>query len=485
MTSHATAPPTKPAGPSAPFGISPHALASLARTAATARDVRLLRDGLHSRRLVLLKSLLTRADRHAVPQTVRQRLDEHWQLLERAEADDPLAAREALAYPAIGNWLMHLLGLTDEDAFAAALDGLGAVAAAVALRTGTSFRITLDAPGGRLALPGLGLYEAGARVRRVRAVAGPRSLRLTPEGRRGGVVLRAPHLSAGQARGAGWHGLRQLAAGSPGVPRQGAGPVLDDVDPFRAGPQAAERHRSPAGPRTPAGPERPVADAGVGGGAGGAVRHAGPEDRARGWPARWGAALILLESADPARAAEVSALVRAVVPLSRGPQAATSATLRCAPGGLLVGLPASATELAATLVHEVQHSKLAVLTDLMPLIRDDGPAVHRVAWRPDPRPLGAVLHGTYAHLALADLWHRLAERRGATPALRGAARERGERYRAQVGPALATLRESGELTAAGAAFTEGMRRHHADLARRHARWRLSTGRLTSPGGDVE
>ena len=416
------------------FGVPPHVFASLSATRATPDDIRLLRAGLHSRRLVLLKSLLAQADRHAVPQWARQRLARHWRLLERAEARDPAAARDALDYPAVGNWLLHALSLTDRDAFADFLAGFGAVAAAVALRTGTGFRLTLEPREGRLTLPGVGVYET--RSARVRAVAGPRSLRLTPEHRRAGTLLRAPYSGAGAA---GWRPLRRLPGGSA---------VLDDLDPHRAGPLPPS--------------DGAAWDTGAG----------TPEARARDalgdrvWRSRWSAALTLLQSADPERAAEVSALVRAVVPMARRPGAPGSATLRSAPGGLLAKLPCSAWELAVVLVHEAQHSKLAVLTDLVPLVAPGSTAVHRVAWRPDPRPLDAVLHGTYAHLALADLWQRLSERRGATPSARAAARARSADYHGQVAPALAALRASGELTPAGASFTEGMRRQHARLARR-------------------
>ncbi|MGH3313132.1 MAG: aKG-HExxH-type peptide beta-hydroxylase, partial [Streptomyces sp.] len=189
--------------------------------------------------------------------------------------------------------------------------------------------------------------------------------------------------------------------------------------------------------------------------------------RARIWAARWHAALVLLESADPGRGSEVISLVRSVVPLAGAPGRTVSATLGAAPCGVLTQLPGTALELAAVLVHEVQHSKLAVLADLTPLHQDDGAASgaarYPVAWRADPRPLSAVLQGTYAHLALADLWHRLAARRGATPAARSAARARREEYRGQVAQALAVLRESGELTGAGREFTRGMARHHASL----------------------
>jgi len=426
----------------ASFGIPPGALASLADTRTTPGDLSLLRAGLHSRRLVLLRSLLAQADRHRVQPSVRQQLDLHWRLLERAESDDPPAARAALAYPSVGNWLVHALSipLGERAAFEDLLGGLGALAAAVALRTGTRFRLTLPARDGRLVLPGIGAYFTHAA--RVRVVAGPRSLLLSPGHRRGRLPLLPPYA---RATGAGWRGLRPLPGGVA---------VLDDVDPHRTGPHPSARPSPPAG-----------------------------AGQARDWAARWHAALALLESADPARRAEVASLVRSVVPMRRPPGGTVSATLRSAPWAVLAGLPGTARETAAVLVHEVQHSKLAVLGDLTTLHHGDGEAVFRVPWRSDPRPLDAVLQGTYAHLALADLWHRLADRPGAAPAAREAARARCEDYREQVGPALVLLRGSGELTRRGAEFTTAMGRHHASLEKRTARRRTGVEQ-TSRNGDV-
>ncbi len=87
------------------------------------------------------------------------------------------------------------------------------------------------------------------------------------------------------------------------------------------------------------------------------------------------------------------------------------------------------------LVHEVQHSKLAVLGGVVRLDHESAEAVFRVGWRSDPRPLGAVVQGTYAHLALADLWGRLADR-AASPAAERAAARRAPRT---TGPRSTTL----------------------------------------------
>lgn len=410
------------------FAVPQATVAALAGTRPAPSELRLLEAGLHSRRLVLLKSLLVRAERQSLPPSARRNLNEHWQLLARAEARAPAAAREALDYPSVGNWLLHGLSipLTQPAAFADFLGGLGALAASVALRTGTGFRRTLPAPGGRLVLPGLGVYRAGAD--RVRAVSGPRSLRLTTGHRGAGTLLTPPYE---RAAGAGWQGL---------LPLHGGGTLLDALDPHRAGIRPREIGTPSLTART-----------------------------ARRWVARWRGALVLLDAADPERRAEIARLVRTLVPLERPadrPDGSTaSGTLRSAPLAVVTELPSSAQELAAVLVHEVQHTKLALLCDLIPLHHADATPAHRVPWRADLRPFDAVLQGTYAHLALADLWHRFAARPGATAAARATARAACEGYTAQVDEALGVLRSSGELTAAGSRFTQEMARRAGALHR--------------------
>ncbi|MFC7219884.1 HEXXH motif-containing putative peptide modification protein [Streptomyces polyrhachis] len=253
------------------------------------------------------------------------------------------------------------------------------------------------------------------------------------------------------------HDPATATAAAPALPRlPTARGLLDRVDPHRTPRDAAGRPRWPVA--TPA--EAPAVP----------------------WLAQWEQALRWLGAVDPARAAEVRALTRSLVPLRRapGPGSGTpnSATGRAAPGAVLCVPQPDAPALAALLVHEIQHTKLAILFDVLPLYRPGGAAHHRVAWRLDDRPVQAVLQGTYAHLGLADLWHRVAcaafERppAGAEDARSGfpgrtvaqsEAHDRCEDYREQVGQALALLHRTAELTPAGVSFVQGMADHHARL----------------------
>ncbi|NNG89937.1 hypothetical protein HLB32_34990, partial [Streptomyces cacaoi] len=92
-------PPPSPSSSLPPFAVSRERLRAWGGTRPLQGDAALLRDGLHSLRLLLLKSLLTRAEREA-PAAALARVHGDWALLERAEARDAAAVRDALGLPA-------------------------------------------------------------------------------------------------------------------------------------------------------------------------------------------------------------------------------------------------------------------------------------------------------------------------------------------------------------------------------------------------
>jgi uncharacterized protein len=98
------------------------------------------------------------------------------------------------------------------------------------------------------------------------------------------------------------------------------------------------------------------------------------------------------------------------------------------------------------LVHEFQHTKLFGLSDLIELIDKSDTQRLMVPWRQDPRPVEGVLHGTYAHLALAQL----SRSRG------GEGRADWLRYRKWVCDACGALFETKALTLEGERFVAGM-----------------------------
>ncbi|MFB7373794.1 HEXXH motif-containing putative peptide modification protein [Streptomyces sp. NPDC056222] len=407
--------------------------AELARTGPAQVGMSALHTGLRGRRLLLLKALLVRVqrERESVDDAAARRFEAAWRLLEQAERAHPAVVRDVLDYPTTGAWLATALAAPVGQALDRRLDRLESIAVTAALRAGCPLDLTVATPTGTLSLTGAGRLHVGAERVRIRARA--RVVRIGPEGSRascGALLLSHPRTGRLTGLGPAWTGLRAL----PGTVA-----LLDDLDPYRVPPGGVG-----APPR--AATDRAATDAGA-------------------WSTRWRGAHQLLERVDPVRACEVRRVVRAVVPLSGGgqPPVPMSATLRAAPGAVLTSLPSSARAMAETLVHEIHHSKLAALHELVPLHRPGPSAVHRVGWRTDPRPIAGVLQGAYAHLALTDLWRRAAVAPRAPESWRSAAGQRFESFHDQVGGALEILLESDELTIAGREFTSQMKRHHASL----------------------
>ncbi|MFE2143911.1 HEXXH motif domain-containing protein [Streptomyces sp. NPDC059456] len=315
---------------------------------------------------------------------------DHWALLEEAERHAPDAVRDVLHYPATGVWAEETLRrLHAPYGPPADLGHLGALAAAAALRSGIAFKATLRPVHGRLVLPTLGLLRP----------ARPGPLALTE----GSWDPDDPTTLA----------LHTLPGGRT---------ALDDLDPYRA-----------PGPAHPT-PVRPA-------------RRLTPKGHKR-WDTQWSGALTLLDRYDTARAEEIGLLLRSVVPLGGGSRS-SGATLPAAAGSVLARTQAPPA-LAATLVHEVQHGKLTALADVLTLHTADRTPRHWAPWRSDPRPLEGLLHGAYAHLALAGYWQR-----AALYGARGAWAQHA-RIRAQVAAVLPTLHRDAQLTTAGREFTAAM-----------------------------
>ncbi|MCX4781016.1 aKG-HExxH-type peptide beta-hydroxylase [Streptomyces sp. NBC_01264] len=193
--------------------------------------------------------------------------------------------------------------------------------------------------------------------------------------------------------------------------------ALDDLDPYRApGTVPAARRLTPKGHRR--------------------------------WDTQWSGALTLLRRYDTARAEEAGSLLRCLVPLS-GSSRSHGGTLPAAAGSVLVRAQPPPV-LAATLVFEVQHGKLAALSETLPLHTADRTARYWAPWRDDPRPLEGLLRGAYAHLGLAGYWQR-----AALYGARGAWAQHA-RVRAQVAAVLPVLEACPELTAGGRVFVGAM-----------------------------
>ncbi|WP_405409777.1 aKG-HExxH-type peptide beta-hydroxylase [Streptomyces sp. NBC_01124] len=357
-------------------------------------------------------------------------------------------ARARLFHPLTGPWARSCLrGL---DAAPGPADGerarrlrrdlahFSAIAAVVAAGAGIPFRTRLTARAGVLALPSLGALHT--------ARSGDVPVDVTcAEGR---LVLRqadAPDVTVRLESGVGaWSGALAWtpAHALPGLTRTAPPMPLDDLDPYRELPDGPGHGNL----RTPL-----------------ALDDA---ERKR-WLQAWSGTALALRSGGAQRRAEAGALLRCLVPLETPPDVGTgrgscSATRREAFGGLLSSTPPDAVTLAATLVHELQHAKLAALSDLVTLHRAGPAARYFAPWRTDPRPYDGLLQGTYSHLAMAAFYQRRALVGGLPD--RDWAWAQHARYRAQVGAALPALVGSPDLTVRGRRFVDEMAATHERMA---------------------
>ncbi|WEV25413.1 HEXXH motif-containing putative peptide modification protein [Streptomyces sp. 71268] len=460
-------------------------LRELGRADGGARTLGALVDGQHARRLLLLRLLLDAvrtAPATVLPPAAAALAHEHWTLLEDVDRAAPEAARAALYYPLAGPWAERCVrGLTGppplspaqqppppagagrpgQPAVAADLAHLGGFAVAAAARGGRTFRTRLAVRAGQVTLPALGAL----RVRPAAPSAPPPRGEPPPAGRRGAgpaphPARPGPYAAAGNTvwvRGA--EGVLTVSGAgiAPAVLRPDGrggwrsddprwrpvhaladGPVrilLDDADPYRAVDDEARQHG--------------LFDFGT--------LTVGQRER---WHATWRAALPLLTLTGQ-RPLVDAGLLSCVIPMTRPPGAArradgaahSSGTRREAFGAVLASAPGGPATLAATLVHELHHAKLAAVSDLTPLHTAGPPRRYWAPWRPDARPFDGLLHGAYAHLALADYWQRVALA-PVDPELRDLAWAEHARCREQVGAILPTLSGSRQLTSAGRVLLE-------------------------------
>jgi len=99
--------------------------------------------------------------------------------------------------------------------------------------------------------------------------------------------------------------------------------------------------------------------------------------------------------------------------------------------------------------------KLGALYDMFDLWDRADQRLFYAPWREDPRPLGALLQGTYAHIGVTDYWR--ARRHAVTGPDALAADEQFARWRMMTAEAVETLAGSGGLTPLGVRFVAGMR----------------------------
>lgn len=380
--------------------------------------LRVLRDGQVSRRLLTLMNVADTA-RSGRPEFWDSWGAAAWELCLRAREADVRAFEDVLLHPYVGVWLGRCLrDLNDPrpavraGAECARLVGL---AAAAALRAGLRPHLALLAPGALVWLPTLGV---------VRLPEGAEEARL-----RGDVVdLDGWSLALEERDEPAVHGTTRCAPRRMTARPSGDGPplsvVLEDTDPYR------NAHGHPVLPRQTAG-------------------------ELRAWQASVASAWEVVTRLVPERAAACAALWTALVPL-RPPWTGqgVSSSAREAYGAIAASFTPDPVRLAETVVHETAHIAFGALADLADLADPEDRTLHRVGWREDARPVGSVLTGTHAHLALLEFWRR---RHGELSGERArVARARLHHYGRQVADALWILHAHPALTPMGARFVAGM-----------------------------
>jgi HEXXH motif-containing protein len=443
--------------------ISTHTLAradfeALASGLGDVSTIGVLRAGQHSKHVLQLRALFD-----AAGAGMREILKPGLALLSATQQSAPAITADLLLHPPVGGWLAHCLrrlGGGGDPPAETDLAHLSAIAAAAALRADMDFTIRVPCRSGTLMLPSLGLA-------RINGLAPDECVTVTGQAGRpgtvhsdGGVVIRVDPDS--DARG--WMAVRRVKVDHPDWPLR---IFLDELDPFR------DCHGSGTTGRL--------------------------DSKAFGhWRARLHEAWSLLTQFHPTYARCISTGLRSVVPLrTQRPGCGTTATSPDSFGACLMSEPADAAGLAVGLVHEFQHAKLGALMDLIPLHTADQAARYYAPWRDDPRPLGGLLHGTYAFLAVTDFW-RVQRMVAASRAARFAHFEFARR-RMQSLDAVRTLQSSGHLTELGVELVDAIRNRlrawaaeevpaEASAAARdaiadhRADWRLRNPRATSLTG---
>jgi uncharacterized protein len=319
---------------------------------------------------------------------------EGWSIFCTLDNSHPSAVADTLAHPYIRAWAMRCLYPprgADPEADRAQLAGL---AAAAALRAEVQAELPVPVRAGLAYIPSLGALDVGASAgSTVRVVIDPTRHRL------------------GTGTEFTWRTVRHVTGHQLPL-------AVEDLDPLR------DCQLWPA--------------------AGRLTRPQWLE-----WQRALTAAGRRMAHKIPLYARVLAAGLRTVVPLRAGPAEMRSATSRHAFGAVALSLPTGPDALNRVedmLVHEFQHAKLFVLSDLYNLVDAASPYRLRVPWRDDPRPPEGVLHGIYAHLALAHL----SRSRGQ------AERAAWLRYQSWVRETCDALWETKALTPDGERFVTGM-----------------------------
>ncbi|MGM9469252.1 HEXXH motif domain-containing protein [Streptomyces murinus] len=424
-----------------------------------------------SRRLLLLRALRNGASRDDTGPDGTDAFAQGWDLLERAQRNAPEVCEDLLMSPNTGMWVSlavrRIRGRVYEDAPHWVVMGhLAALAAAAAVRAGLEFDITVPVRRGLVPLPTLGCAVLPDPEPWGTARVTGRDGRVRVTSASGVVEVPADP----DRREPDWIPVRRTTLGSGGRAKP---LVLEELDPYRTFPRPSEPSLlSPA--------------------------------EAAYWESSLAKAWEVLLRDEPE---STEAMRRGLMSVAPTPMRERfrphSSTAGDAFGGVTASRPDDVAQLAATLVHEFQHTKLGGLMHLEPLTEPPAdpetpePLLY-APWRDDPRPLGGLLQGIYAFFGVTRFWR--AHRHTADPAYVPLAHFEFALWRAQVWGTLNTVSGHERLTSVGRYVVERLTERCAGwlteeipttplrlaeeaAADHHARWRAH--HLRPPAKAVE
>lgn len=340
-----------------------------------------------------------------------------WDKFAELDEQEPDAVDEVLAHPYVRTWAVECIERL-EHGDKADFDYLNGLGASITARANRHDRFVLPLRDGLAYLPTFGAI-AGPSTEREAVVDilfdGWAEIQIGNIKQR--IKLDLDDESRADEDPPSWRYVRRLRA-------EGLSVVIEDTDPYRS------CHRF-AAPRL-------------------------TSTELSQWHAALPAAMAYIDQRLPRYAPGLRSGLRVVMPMTI-PDNGThrSAAARHAFGAVGAALPDDPALLALLLVHEFQHVKLGAVLDLYTLYDDsDTAARHYAPWRPDPRPLEALLQGTYAHVAVAEFWrvHRtVAEGPGAI-----LAETQFARWRMHTAEAIDQLLDSDSLTQLGKRFAHAM-----------------------------
>lgn len=390
------------------------------------RALATLRNAEYSRRLLILRLVLHHARDKASVAGPLPPVDEAWTLLVQAEKAAPKRVSRMLAHPHVGVWGAHTLRqlrakTNDLTPLWQHVGQLHTLASAAALVAGLRFRIAIPLWSGAAVLPSLGSVRlpTGDQWSTAEVVQDATGARV--ETTTASVVIT-------QVPDKGWTPCRMVHRGreEEELPLH-----LDDVGPYRG--------------LEPPTPPEPLSASST-----------------RRWEALVTHAWRLLRRDHAAWGQELSAGLVVIVPQPTSFRFRPhSASVGDGFGQAIVAEPHDATQLAMTLVHEFQHSKLNAVNHLVPLVEQDFALNNYSPWRDDPRPIMGLLHGLYAFTAVAEFW--LARRTSVAGQEHDLALFELALLRLQIDSALSDLKNSGQLTDDGRHFVERLGERAAAL----------------------